>query len=107
MEKEKLKELAAMARIAMSEDDLDSMLPAFEHRLGQYASILGAAKLFPRLSGISPACLNLPASATLRSDNNNNFNNNPVNNSNNNLVYELMNRAPEFENGFFTLPNVL
>lgn len=116
MTREDLLATASLARLGMTEDEAAAALPAFERMLGYFAALEAADQdedaFGARVADLEPASLAVRAAARLRSDvieNSNNVNNaNRLNlNDLNNLAAELMHRAPESENGFFVLPNVL
>ena len=115
MTREDLLATAGLARLGMTDDEAAAALPAFERMLGYFAALQAADQdedaFGARVADLEPASLAVQAAARLRSDvieNSNNALNNRLNpNDLNNLATELMHRAPESENGFFVLPNVL
>lgn len=115
MTREDLLATAGLARLGMTDDEAAAALPAFERMLGYFAALEAADQdedaFGARVADLEPASLAVKAAARLRSDVIENFNNAVNNRLNpdylNNLATELMHRAPESENGFFVLPNVL
>ncbi len=107
-----LDDLQATARLAhldLSEDETAAALPAFERMLGYFAA-MRAADDDVDVFGVSVSDLSLSrisaAGNRVRDDNNNpnNTNNNPANNP---AADALLAAAPEREDRFLVVPNVL
>ena len=116
MVREELQATASLARLDLSEAEAAAALPSFELML-EYFAAMKAADEDVDAFGVSildlpPTAQSVAAGNRLRSDTLNNYNNqnlNPRSNASNlsNLANELLNRAPESENRFVVIPNVL
>lgn len=117
MVREELQATASLARLDLSEAEAAAALPAFELML-EYFAAMKAADGDVDAFGVSirdlpPTALAVPSGNRLRPDALNNYDNNqnlnPPSNASNlsNLAGELLNRAPESENRFVVIPNVL
>ena len=106
MVRDELQATARLAHLDLTEDEAAAALPAFEQMLEYFAAMKaadedeGTAGLFAVQSGSSSSTGN-----RLRLDTN--FNNNPNSNPLNHLADELLDRAPQCENRFIVIPNVL
>ena len=105
MVRDELQATARLAHLDLTEDEAAAALPAFEQMLEYFAAMKAAdedeetAGLFAVQPGSSSSTGN-----RLRLDmNNNNPNSNPLLN----LADELLDRAPQSENRFVVIPNVL
>ena len=114
MTREELQATARLARLPLGDDEADAALPAFERMLEHFAAMAAAdgdeAAFGAPIRDLGTGTSGLRLPGAMRHDrpansNQNNARHNP--NPLNNLASELMNRAPESENGFFVLPNVL
>jgi len=108
---DELQATACLAHLDLSEEETAAALPAFEQMLEYFAAMKAAdedeeaAGLFAVDPSDAPS-----AAARMRPDTfelNNNNNNNPHSNPLSNLADELLDRAPESENRFIVIPNVL
>ncbi len=115
MVQDDLQATAALAHLDLSEDEAAAALPAFELML-EYFAAMKAADTDTDAFGVSVSTLPPTAQAfsvgtRLRADV---LNSNPANNNSNtnpnalpNLSSEILERAPESENRFIVIPNVL
>ena len=114
MVQDDLQATAALAHLDLSEDEAAAALPAFEQML-EYFAAMKAADTDVDAFGVSVSTLPPTTQAfslgkRLRADvpNSNPANNTiPNNNTLPNLSSEILERAPESENRFIVIPNVL
>ncbi len=105
MVRDELQATARLAHLDLTEDEAAAALPAFEQMLEYFAAMKaadedeGTAGLFAVQSSGSSTTGN-----RLRLDTNNN---NPDSNPLLDLADELLDRAPQCENRFIVIPNVL
>jgi len=117
MVQDDLRATAALAHLDLSEDEAAAALPAFEQML-EYFAAMKAADTDTDAFGVSVSTLPPTTQAfsvgnRLRADvsnfnsANNNTNIHPNPNPLPNLTAEILERAPESENRFIVIPNVL
>ncbi|GAB1457697.1 hypothetical protein MASR2M48_33320 [Spirochaetota bacterium] len=113
MVREELQATAGLAHLDLSEDEAAAALPSFELMLEYFAAMKAAdddvESFGVSIQDLPPTALAVSAAKRFRSDDraNNNNNNNPNSNPLSNLADELLARAPEGENRFIVIPNVL
>ncbi|MBN2873480.1 MAG: aspartyl/glutamyl-tRNA amidotransferase subunit C [Spirochaetales bacterium] len=124
MVQDDLQATAALAHLDLSEDEVAAALPAFELMLEYFAAMKAADTdvdaFGVSISSLPPTTQPFSIGNRLRSDTNdlyqNNYNNtnnpariNPNTNQNtlSNRANEILERAPESENRFIVIPNVL
>jgi len=115
MVREELQATASLAHLDLSEDEVAAALPAFELML-EYFAAMKAADEDEDAFGVSIMDLDSQAQSgqtanrvrlDMLLDSNNNTNNNPDSNLPSTIANELLNQAPERENRFIVIPNVL
>jgi aspartyl-tRNA(Asn)/glutamyl-tRNA(Gln) amidotransferase subunit C len=117
MVQDDLQATAALAHLDLSEDEAAAALPAFELML-EYFAAMKAADTDTDAFGVSVSTLppttqafsvgkRLRADVTVSNPANNNMNSNLNPNTFSNLTAEILERAPESENRFIVIPNVL
>jgi aspartyl-tRNA(Asn)/glutamyl-tRNA(Gln) amidotransferase subunit C len=115
MVQDDLRATAALAHLDLSEDEAAAALPAFEQMLEYFAAMKAAdhdADAFGvPVSTLPPTSQAFSMGNRLRFDLCNNNDNNNITNPNfntlPNLANDLLDRAPESENRFIVIPNVL
>jgi len=102
---------ASLAHLDLSDDEVAAALPAFELMLEYFAAMKAAdedADAFGvSIMDIQPSAQDSQFGNRVRLDLLSNQNNNQNSNPLSNLANELVNRAPERENNFIVIPNVL
>ena len=112
MVRDELQATASLAHLDLSGDEADAALPAFELMLEYFAAMKAAdedVEAFGRsILDVPPTTQAVSAGNRVRFDyfNNSNTNNSSFN-PRLNLADELLNRAPQSENRFIVIPNVL
>lgn len=111
MVREELQVTASLAHLDLSDDEAAAALPAFELMLEYFAAMKAAdedADAFGvSIKDIQPSAQDSRSGNRLRLDLLHNHNTNQNSNPLSNLASELVNRAPERENNFIVIPNVL
>jgi len=111
MVREELQVTASLAHLDLSEDEVAAALPAFELMLEYFAAMKAADEDVDAFGvsviDIEPAVHASQPCNRVRLDLLNTTNNNTNSNPPSNLANELVNRAPECENRFIVIPNVL
>jgi len=111
MVREELQVTASLAHLDLSEDEVAAALPAFELMLEYFAAMKAADEdedaFGVPVMDIEPAAQGSQPGNRVRLDLLNTTNNNKNSNPPSNLANELVNRAPECENRFIVIPNVL
>lgn len=97
VDKEQVRKIAGLARIAMSDDEIDALVPELNNILG-WVEQLGEVDV----TGIAPMASVIPSKTLLRDDV---INADPL--TGGNVRDKVLANAPVAEHGFFAVPKVI